>query len=108
LLYSWTNHLLCAGECALWLWAIADCALRRASAFPVADKLTKPAWLAILVLGGVLGYLTSGAILAQVFESPPFSSPANPLSIIALIATVAAAVYLADVRPTLREITGGR
>jgi hypothetical protein len=98
-LYYWTNHLLIWGEMALWAWAIVDCGTRRAAAFPAADKLTKPAWLTILVLGALFGYLTT---------QPFRDGDTNPVGIIALIATVASAIYLADVRPTIREITDRR
>jgi hypothetical protein len=72
----------------LRLWAVLDCVTRKTAAFPAADKLTKPAWLAILVISGLLGQ---------------FASP--PLWPISLISAVASAVYLADVRPAVREIT---
>jgi hypothetical protein len=89
-LYIWTDYVLFYGLIALRAWAIIDCATRKAAAFPAADKLTKPAWLLILVVAGLLG---------------TFASP--PLWPISLISAVAAAVYLADVRPTVREISGG-
>ena len=72
------------------VWAFADCLTRRAAAFPAVDKLTKPAWLLVLVVAGLLG---------------TFASP--PLWPISLISTVVSAVYLADVRPAVREITSG-
>lgn len=88
-LYLWTDYVLFYGLIALRAWAIADCATRKAAAFPAADKLTKPVWLLILVVSGVLG---------------TFASP--PLYPISLISVAAAAVYLADVRPAVREISG--
>ena len=90
-LYTWTNNILWYALIALRVWAFLDCLTRKAAAFPAADKLTKPTWLLILVAGGLLG----------TFVNP---SPLWPLS---LISVVAAAVYLADVRPAVREITGG-
>jgi hypothetical protein len=89
-LYHWTDHVLFWGLAALRLWALLDCAIRKAAAFPAAGKLTKPAWLLILLASGLLGQ---------------FASP--PLWPISLVSTVAAAVYLADVRPAVREITSG-
>jgi hypothetical protein len=91
-LYYWTDLVLFYGLVALRVWAIADCVTRRHDAFPAADKLTKTAWLAILILSGALG----------TWLSP---SPIGPLS---LISAVVAAVYLADVRPAVREISGGK
>jgi hypothetical protein len=88
-LYFWTDNVLYWGLLALRAWAVLDCATRKTAAFPAVDKLTKPAWLAILVLGGVISF---------------FLAPLNPIS---LISVVAAAVYLADVRPAVREISSG-
>lgn len=90
-LYLWTDRVLFWGLVALKAWALVDCVTRKAAAFPAVDKLTKPAWLTILVLSGLLGSWLS-------------PSPIGPLS---LISTIVAAVYLADVRPAVREITGG-
>ncbi|MDT4915915.1 MAG: hypothetical protein QOH89_615 [Pseudonocardiales bacterium] len=88
-LYLWTYYVLYYGLIALRAWAIVDCATRKAAAFPATDKLTKPVWLLILVVTGLLGTFAS-----------------DPLWPISLISTVAAAVYLADVRPAVREIAG--
>lgn len=90
-LYLYTFWVLYYGLAVLRVWALIDCVTRRADAFQAADKLTKPAWLAILLISGVIGQ----------FASPPD----YPLS---LVSTVIAAVYLADVRPAVREISGGR
>lgn len=89
-LYTWTNGILFWGLVALRVWAFADCVTRKTAAFPAADKLTKPSWLLILVVAGLLGTFAS-------------FSPLYPLS---LISAVVAAVYLADVRPAVREIAG--
>jgi hypothetical protein len=89
-LYLWTDRVLFYGLIVLRAWALLDCVTRKAAAFPAADKLTKPSWLLILVASGLLG---------------TFASP--PLWPISLISAVAAAVYLADVRPAVREIAGG-
>ena len=87
-LYYWTDIVLFWGLVVLRAWAFVDCLTRKAAAFPAVDKLTKPAWLAILVIAGLFG----------TFLSPP----AYPIS---LISVVVAAVYLADVRPAVREIS---
>lgn len=91
LLYLWTDRVLFWGLVGLRVWAVADCATRKAAAFPAVDKLTKPAWLAILLVSGFLG---------------SYLSP--PVGIISLISVVVSAVYLADVRPAVREISGGK
>lgn len=94
-LYTWTDYVLWWALAALRAWALADCVTRRTPAFPAVGKLTKPAWVAILFFGGLIGTF---------FSYPP--SPGNVVNIIPLITVVAAAVYLADVRPAVREITG--
>jgi hypothetical protein len=93
----YTNGLLWYAVAALRLWALVDCLTRRSSAFPAVDKLTKPAWVAILLVSGLLGTL---------FSLPVGST--NVVQIISLASIVAACVYLADVRPAVREISGGR
>lgn len=97
LLYDWTDKILFAGLALLRLWALVDCATRKASAFPAADKLTKPAWLVILLISGLLGTYFGW-----------WTSPSTVLGIFSLVSTVVAGVYLADVRPAVREISGGR
>lgn len=72
----------------LKIWALGDACVRPAAAFPVAGKLTKPAWIAILALALLL---TGGGFLG----------------VLALIGTVAAIVYLVDVRPAVRGIRPG-
>jgi hypothetical protein len=88
-LYYWTNFVLYWGLIALRIWAFADCMIRKTAAFPAAGKLTKPAWAAILLVAGLFGTFLS-------------FSPVYPIS---LISAVVAAVYLADVRPAVREIS---
>lgn len=90
LLYVWTDNVLYYGLILLRVWAFLDCATRKAAAFPAAEKLTKPTWLLILAAAGLLGTFAS-----------------LPLWPISLISAVAAAVYLADVRPAVREIASG-
>ena len=90
-MYYWTDQVLFWGLAALHIWAVVDCATRKAAAFPAVDKLTKPAWLAILVVAGLLGTFAS-----------------QPAGILSLVSVVVAAVYLADVRPAVREISGGK
>jgi hypothetical protein len=71
------------------VWALVDCAIRSAAAFPAAGKLTKPAWLAI----------TGGAAFLQYWTAA--------LSIFGIAAIVASIVYLVDVRPAVKEVQGG-
>ena len=90
-LYYWTDLILFWGLVVLRAWAFVDCLTRKAAAFPAVDKLTKPAWVAMLLIAGLFGSWISPA-------------PTGPIS---LISAVMAAVYLADVRPAVREISGG-
>ena len=76
------------GALALKLWALVDACIRPAPAFPAAGKLTKPAWVAILAVALVIG----GTDFSGLFG---------------LIGTVAAIVYLVDVRPAVRELRRG-
>jgi hypothetical protein len=57
--------------------------------YRAADKLTKPAWVAILGLGVAANLLLAG----------------SPMNLINLAFTIAAFVYLADVRPALNSLT---
>ncbi|GAA2489190.1 DUF2516 family protein [Streptomyces thermolineatus] len=74
---------------AFTVFAFVDAAVRRADAYPAADKKTKPFWLIVLALSAVV----NGWLGAMSF-----------LSIIGLIASI---VYVVDVRPALKQVTGG-
>ncbi len=73
------------------VYALVDAIRQRNDAFPAAGKLTKPIWL------GILGVATAVGVISLL----------TPFGLISLIAFVAAGVYLADVRPALRQISGG-
>ncbi|MFI7342359.1 DUF2516 family protein [Streptomyces sp. NPDC050085] len=70
-------------------FALVDAAIRREDAFRAASKQTKPFWLIILGIAFVVNWLFS--ILSF-------------LPIIGLVATI---VYMVDVRPAVRQISGG-
>ena len=93
----WVNRVAVVIMLGLQLWALIDCATRNPQAFPAVNKLTKPVWLAI-----TLGGFAIASLLASLsgFGGPFY----NPISLIALIAAL---VYLADVRPSVREVSGG-
>jgi hypothetical protein len=95
-LYLWTERLIFWSLVALRVWALVDCLTRKAAAFPAVDKLSKPAWVGILVLSGLLGTLLG---LPR--------STYSAVSVFSLISAGIAAVYLADVRPAVREISSG-
>ena len=77
---------------AVKAFAFISSLLYPAEAYAATGKLTKPAWTIILGLG----------LLAQVLL------PGSPINLIHLAATIAALVYLPDVRPALSEVTSGR
>jgi Protein of unknown function (DUF2516) len=70
------------------LIAFVNSLLYSAEAYHAANKLTKPAWTIILGLGLVVQVVLGG-----------------PLGIVNLAFTIAAFVYLADVRPALASLT---
>ena len=72
------------------IFALVDAARHRADAYVAAGKRTKNFWLVVLGIALAVGIITFG----------------NILGFIGLIAFVAAAVYLADVRPALRQVSG--
>jgi hypothetical protein len=77
------------------LFALVHSIAQRADAFPAAGKLSKPAWLGINAAAFLL------ALLA-------FRSPIGwPPSLFAIIAITASLVYIVDVRPAVREVSGG-
>lgn len=69
--------------------AFIHCATQRSDAFAAIGTLQKPAWMAIIGASTVLALLAGGWLLFN------------------LIALGAAALYLLDVRPGLRDVAGG-
>jgi Protein of unknown function (DUF2516) len=78
-------------------WAFVDAVRRPAQAFVAAGKQTKPIWLLILGVATVVG-------LGYAF----YLGGASAISILPVAAFVAAAIYLVDVRPKVREFKAGR
>ena len=74
------------------VFALVDCVRHRPDAFVAAGKRTKQFWSVVLGIALLLGFVSIGSQLT-------FS--------IGLIAVVAAGIYLADVRPALRQVSGG-
>jgi hypothetical protein len=95
-LYRWTELIIFWSLVVLRVWALADCLTRKAAAFPAVDKLSKPAWVGILLVSGVLGTLLGQPIGTY-----------SAVSVFSLISAGISAVYLADVRPAVRDITSG-
>lgn len=74
-------------------FAFVNSLLWSPQAYEAAGKLTKPAWVAITGLG---------------FAAQLLMLTSSPLNLIHLAFTIAALVYLADVRPALAEVTSQR
>ncbi|MFC9158873.1 DUF2516 family protein [Streptomyces bauhiniae] len=74
---------------ALAAFGLFDAAFRREDAFRAAGKQTKVFWLVILGIALVVSYLFS------------------ILSILPIAGAVASIVYLVDVRPAVKALTGG-
>ena len=70
-------------------WAFVDCLRRRSDAFVAAGKRTKQFWMLITGLAVLLGFVALGGV-----------------GFLAIIAIVAAGVYLADVKPALDQVMG--
>jgi hypothetical protein len=73
------------------LYALIHAITQRADAFTAAGKLSKGAWV--------------GINLAALAVTALFGT--GPSSILGLIAITASLVYIVDVRPAVREISGG-
>ncbi|GAB1328917.1 DUF2516 family protein [Streptomyces sennicomposti] len=74
---------------ALAAFGLFDAAFRREDAFRAADKQNKVFWLVILALALLVSYLFS------------------IIGILPAIGAVASIVYIVDVRPALKQVSGG-
>jgi hypothetical protein len=70
------------------VFAFVDAALRPAAAYEAAGKLTKVAWLLFLGIAAVFDFFFGGVT-----------------SILTILGTVAAIVYVVDVRPAVRQLS---
>jgi Protein of unknown function (DUF2516) len=91
----WFFEVLAIAALCVEVWAFVDAVRRPAPAFPAAGKQTKPIWLVILGVAAVIGLWSS-----------TLGGP-NLVSLFPIIAFVAAAIYLTDVRPKVKEFKGG-
>ena len=90
-LFAFQSGLMLVASLAMFVvqaWAFIDAVSHRPEAYVAADKLTKPAWLIIL------GIALAAHMLIW-----------SPMSFLNLIGTVAAIVYVVDVRPALRSLS---
>ena len=74
---------------AVKIFALVTSLMFTAEHYRAADKLTKPTWVAILGVGVAVSLLL----------------PGSPMNLLNLAFTIAAFVYLADVRPALASLT---
>ena len=84
------------GAFAVEVWALIDVLRRPGAAFTAAGKRTKTFWVAIIAVATAIG-----------FVSLPLSGAGLP-GFLGIISIVAASVYLADVRPAVRQYGGRR
>jgi hypothetical protein len=73
---------------AVKVFALVNCLMYSAESYQAANRLTKPAWAIILGVGLAVQIVIGGVI-----------------GLIGLPFTIAALVYLADVRPALASLT---
>ena len=91
----WFFEVLSVVALCAEVWAFVDAIRRPAPAFVAASKQTKPIWLVILGVATVIGLWSS-----------TLGGP-NLISLLPILAFVAAAIYLTDVRPRVRDFKGG-
>ena len=81
-------------------FAFVDALRQRKDAFTATGKLTKPLWSLITGVATAIGFI----YLVRQLSSP---GELEVFSFMNIVALVASGVYLADVRPALRQISGG-
>jgi len=91
---NWFFWILLLGAFVIEIWAFGDALRRPSEGFKAAGKQTKPIWLIILGVAFVIGIAGAVGYLSLV-------------SIFPIVAFVAAAIYLADVRPKLKSVKPG-
>ena len=90
---SYVYLILGIGALLLTGFAAIDALRHRADLFPAVGRLSKAAWVGIL----------AAAFLISIVS---FAGPGT-LGILNVIGVIAAGVYLADVRPKIKQISGG-
>jgi hypothetical protein len=96
---NWFFWALAVAACIVELWAFVDALRRPTAAFPAASKQTKPLWLIITGVAGAIGLYAATQVGS--------SGIGLVVGILPVAAFIAAAVYLTDVRPKVREIGKG-
>jgi Protein of unknown function (DUF2516) len=85
--------ILGIGSLGLTGYAAVDALRHRADLFPAVGRLSKPAWVGILVAAFLISIVS-------------FASPST-LGLLNVIGVIAAGVYLADIKPKIKQISGG-
>ena len=86
---------LLIGAFVVEAWAFVDAIRHPAAAYIAAGKQTKPLWLIILGVAFVIGIGGAVGLLTL-------------LSFLPILAFVASAIYLVDVRPKVRDVRAAR
>jgi len=94
---NWFFWALAVAALIVEVWAFADAIRRPTAAFPAANKQTKSLWLIILGVAAAIG----------LYSATRVSGIGVVVSILPVAAFIAAAIYLTDVRPKVREIGRG-
>jgi hypothetical protein len=79
---------------AVEVWALVDASRRSPDVYLAAGKQNKRLWLIILGFANLFGFAAAVDYLP-------------PLSVFTIAAFIAAGIYLADVRPAVRNLGGG-
>jgi hypothetical protein len=91
---DWFFELLAIGALIFEAYAFVDALRRPKQAFLAAGKQNKPLWLVITGVATVIGLGTA-------------ASGSWPIGILAVAAFVAAAIYLTDVKPKIKDYRSG-
>jgi hypothetical protein len=90
---SFVLLILGIGSLVLTGFAVFDALRRKSALFPHVGRLTKPVWMGILVAAFLISIVSLGYT--------------STLGFLNVIGVIAAGVYLAEIRPKLRQIDGG-
>jgi hypothetical protein len=88
-LQGWIVLALSVVALGVEVYAVVDCVRRRPDAFVAAGKRTKQFWLLVTGVAVLLGFVALGGV-----------------GFLAIVAVIAAGVYLADVKPALDQVMG--
>ncbi|QIK82490.1 DUF2516 family protein [Sanguibacter sp. HDW7] len=82
--------VLAIGAFAIEVFALVEAIRTPAQAFKNAGKLSREVWLTIVGVGAAVGFLAL-----------PFPGFISPMNFLAIIAAVAAIIFVVDVRPAV-------